>query len=288
MDRIWPRIFLSDARLREPGKVFGVEPEPLPTGCPNCGGSGLMFAFFVEEGPLAYARNEFCHVIDGQYYIGHYNSAPCPACSGDQAQAFLTKLSGLRSTELEIRLDQFEPYPGKEHALEITGQLLAMCPFPKGYVTYWSAGFGVGKTHLLMSLVNGYRIAGIAASYTVMADLLSSVRDRFSEPGHAASEILREYRGVKVLAIDEIDKVSMTPWAAETIYRLMDGRYRMRDSQLTAIAMNCEPDNLALLDERLRYLSSRMSGGVIVEVGGMDMRPAIGAQAEKELEYATD
>ena len=80
-------------------------------------------------------------------------------------------------------------------------------------------------------------------------------------------------------AIDEVDRVNTTPWVRETMFRLLDGRYQDQSRTLTLLATNTKPDDLPT---DLQYLGSRMSGGIVTQIGGADVRLALGLIKQRE------
>lgn len=264
---IWP------AEIRElgrqmPDRVWGEvkEPEYL-TDCPNCGGIGMMSAFVVAD-IAPKGSNLVLSVIQGKIKLGYRARAFCPACKGDARGAWLIRYSGLSGADLDIRLEQFKPLAGKADAHKRAGELLGLTPAPVGFVSFYG-GFGTGKTMVLKALVNGFRLAGIPAVYTTMADILAEARSMFSDPSQDAAEaLIRRYRHHRALAIDEIDRINPTGWAQETTFRLMDARYQARDVVLTVLACNSDPANMPA---GLEYLGSRMAEDMI-QVAGLDMR----------------
>ncbi len=129
---------------------------------------------------------------------------------------------------------------------------------------------GVGKSTMLMCAVNAAREANMPAVYTTVTDLLVYLRQAFDP----SSELPFDARwqmlvGVQVLALDELDEFSTTPWAMERFLRLIDERWRAMDRSLTLCATNHRvhtlPEKVAsrLRDGRARYF----------ELEGADMRP---------------
>ena len=286
----WPAEFLSDARRMGAGRVIGCEPEALVRAtCSNCGGFEQLFAFYTDSGPhqtvpSSDGRRSMRYVPElGGWFTGELKAAPCPICAGTGRTRWLERSSGLADLDLTIRLDDFKPLPGKAEARAVAAQLLALAPYPSGFVTF-HGDYGRGKTLLLKALVNGFRVANLLAVYTNMADLLAEVRDKFGDANaqNAASSLLAEYRKVRVLVLDEIDRVNLTPWAAETMFRLLDGRYSASEECLTIMGTNHDPADLGIGD--YAYLASRMTSGVVIKVGGDDMRPVQGVRARAELE----
>jgi DNA replication protein DnaC len=283
-ETIYPDSFIALAKISE--RLLVVEPPEInhPDDCSNCGGIEFMYYFEPAAGPYkhpsATAKGALRHIEGEGWYVGNLVGEDCPVCSGSQRHHYLTKISGLEDEELKIRLEDFKALDGKEEAKVMAGMILNMTPSPVGFYTFWG-DFGTGKTTLMMAVCNGFRIAGVTAAYRRMADILAEVRESFGDNSReAAEEILRRYANYKVLAIDEIDRVHLTSWSQETVFRFIDGRYQRMQRNLTLLATNTEPDEMS---QELGYLSSRMTAGQIIHVGGEDIRPAIGLQQKKEM-----
>lgn len=131
---------------------------------------------------------------------------------------------------------------------------------------------GVGKTRLLICAVNEARDAGQPAVYTTMSDLLAYLRRAFN-PDLDADGTYEErwelYRTVEVLAVDELDEFSATPWAMERFMRLIDERWRNMDRCVTLLATN---SRLSSMPEKI---ASRLRDGraLLLAITGGDMRP---------------
>lgn len=273
--RKWPAELMSLGRERQDGTVWGEVMEPnTAADCPNCGGLGRMTAFIVadvhpSEGTLVYSWIETLQKLCQGYRV----AAPCPVCKGNWKRAWLEQESGLEGLDLLVRLDQFKAFPGKEQARKLAWELLALTPKPTGFATFYG-DYGRGKSFLGKGLVNGFRLAGVLAKYVRAADMLASVRETFGDDSKNGGEILvSRYRHIPVLVVDEPDRVNLTPWANETLFRVLDDRYARKDRVLTIILTNSDPRRMP---PGLEYLGSRMSEGYLVEVAGDDMRPAAG------------
>lgn len=284
-ETIYPDSFYALAKLSE--RFLVIEPPAIqnPEDCSNCGGIEFLYYFEPVSGPYKHVPSFSkapIRFIEGEgWYSGNMVGEECPVCSGAKRFDYLKKISGLEDGELDIRIDDFKSLEGKKEAKAIAGMILSMSPKPIGFYTFWG-DFGTGKTTLMMAVINGFRIAGVTAVYRTMADILSEVKESFGENSReAAEEILRRYANYKVLAIDEIDRVHLTSWAQETIFRFIDGRYKSMALNLTMIATNTEPGEM---DDEFGYLASRMTAGQIIQLGGVDVRPAIGLQQRKRLE----
>lgn len=295
LTRIWPKeleIYRDDPR------AVPMASGPYERLCANCGGMGVMMVYLIEGGPYSTPNGGKVKWLDlppdavqpqsprvSGWYSGRMEVAPCPVCAQGRMDDYLRHNCGLREDDLEISLQNFKVtglYAGKKRAREVAGSLLAQNERPRGFVTF-TGDYGVGKSHLLKALVNGFRQVRVVSRYSTMADLMADLRDRFGEDrgGRAVEEAIDDLRQVRVLAIDELDRVNLTGWAKETMFRLLNSRYEERERLLTVMATNLSPQNLP---PELGYLSSRFTAGVIVEVPGPDVRPALGVRAEKALE----
>lgn len=282
MNRIYPDSFMALAKVSE--KFLVVDPPPVrgAEDCANCGGIGHMYYWNITGGAYRTHPGRNATYVEGEgWYAGELVGEPCPVCNGDEQTEFLRRVCGLEGADLEIRLDNFKALPGKDEARTHAGFLLSQTPAPTGFVTLYG-DYGVGKTTLLKALVNGFRLAGVVARYARMTDILDEVRATFgNDAKNAAAEVVRLHRDIRVLCVDEVDRVYLTDWAVNVMFALLDDRYTTMGKRLTVMATNSAPDEL---DPKLEYLASRMQAGVITQVGGADVRPAIGLKNRKDME----
>ncbi len=281
MNTIFPREFYN-----LPGKrIFACIPSksPNPNDCENCGGSGYMYAKVAESGPYDSPPGGLHFFIDElmKYFIGETISALCPVCKGNHVMNRKLNPCGLSGDDLFSSFDDFINLPGNEQARSTMEKIIFSSKNPCGIVTI-SGGFGTGKTRLAKISINEARKQNLHVLYTTAPDLLGELRESYSISGEWGFEkILAKFKRAEVLAIDEIDKVNITPWALETLFRIVDMRYELRTVKLTIFTMNTRPDDLP---EALGYLSSRLKEGLIIEVTSPDVRPAKGLQAKMDLE----
>jgi DNA replication protein DnaC len=233
-----------------------------------------MFAFMVDAGPFD-DRPQFApkgkvyKVYKDKWYVGKSQSYPCPVCQGDMRAFYLESNCGLYGVDLNLRIEQFRPMPGKEKARKAA--LRYMEEGPQGFVTLWGE-FGTGKSMLLKILVNQFRVQGHHSTYINTPDMLGRFKRAYSDTEVATEDLIDEYKNVRMLALDELDKVRWTAWDKETMQRLLDERYNRREGRLTIMAMNQKPEQM---EQHLGYLKSRMEGGEIVHLAGADVRPAL-------------
>lgn len=83
---------------------------------------------------------------------------------------------------------------------------------------------GTGKTHLAAAIANSIMETGKYVVFGTMIDLLGQIKEMFKYDGGEA-EMLRKYKTVPLLVIDDIGKEPPTDWAVSTIYNIINGRY---------------------------------------------------------------
>lgn len=185
----------------------------------------------------------------------------CPTCHDGELAKRLDEMSQLTGWLKSARLLDYRVTPGNNSAFTIIRDFLHN---PNGMLTLWGAN-GLGKTHLLASLINRLTGERIGAVYYTLPDLLDVLREAVGADQYN-SRIGRLFT-VHVLAIDELDKARLTEWAEEKLYQLVDTRYRQIDHLGTLFAMNVNPAEMGL-----PYLYSRMLEGKIIQICGEDMR----------------
>lgn len=238
--------------------------------CLNCMDQEFVYCREItRSGPL--------HWIGNRRFHSNLRSAPCPVCRGDYLGEWLSQNCGLLGMELndkpalEITIVDVSPSKGQEDAFQAAWNLLAELPMPKTWALF-SGEYGRGKTHILAGLVNACRVAGVYALYSKSETILSELKDTFTEGStKTTDQVRRKFESVPVLVVDELDRVKWTEWAGEQLFAILNARYdRGRPAWF---ASNLGPTALSEKAEPLAALVSRLSAGIMVAVGGADLRP---------------
>jgi DNA replication protein DnaC len=248
--------------------------------CPNCYDRKVVMTFKLTNGmnflkSVPYAKAKYFDRGEKKgWLLGETQLEDCPVCSQGRMQEWLTRKSRLSGKELEVRLDGFFThgvYAGKKQAKQAAVDMLARNREAVGMLTFWG-DYGTGKTHLQKALINGFRMIGMLSVYTTAADMLDDIRSRFSDDHGVVSvtAAIEEYSKIRVLAIDELDKINLTGWVKETISRIFEARGKAE--VLTIVGTNMNPDTMPA---EFGYLASRMRGGVVANVPAPDMRPVM-------------
>ena len=89
----------------------------------------------------------------------------------------------------------------------------------------FSGGPGIGKSHLCAGIVES---VDRRAHWIQTADFMASLRRTFNAAGDSAEDLITEVQEVSLLVLDDLGAERLTGYAEETIYRIVDARYRER------------------------------------------------------------
>jgi hypothetical protein len=227
-------------------------PSARQPACPDCGG----FGFVRLDVPVTDHR--FGKLVR------------CP-CKFQEDLERLQKLSGLTELERALRLSDIRTNgrPQTTAMVEACGKFL---DHPFGTLVLHGTS-GNAKTVALQACVNALVGVGVEAVYITAFDLISYIREAFTETNEVKNESAYErtvrFGTVTFLALDEFDKIKMTDWVTQQVTDLIDRRYRLGlDQQAgTMIAMNGTPRDLP------DWIYSRLSQGEIIRNDDSDLRP---------------
>lgn len=242
--------------------------------CQNCGDSeGFMYAFIVRQ--EARATHEFVD-RNGRKRVLHADlqSRPCPVCRGGQMEEWILRNNGTSGMYVgtkvatSVRVVGETPKSGQEEAWAAAMRLLAELPDPKTWGLF-VGGYGTGKTHLLMSMINAARKVGVLARYTTTDKMLMHLQSTFSDDA-SLSKVRDEYVKVPVLVLDEFHRIKWSEWAGQQVFAVLNERYTFH--RPVWLGSNEGPEDLAEKAEPLAALMSRMREGEVAVFTNADMR----------------
>ena len=226
------------------------QPNEQPV-CDVCGGFGF-FRYDVD-------------VTDPRF--GKLNRCTCKAQEDAER---LQRLSGLTEQERNVRLANII-VNGRPDTMAMVKACADFLIERYGFLTIHGTS-GNAKTLALQACVNALVDVGVEAVYITAFDLISYIREAFNDDhkvkdDSAYGRIVR-FGTVAFLAVDEFDKVKMSPWVIEQMTDLIDRRYRLGQNHEagTMIAMNGSPEELPA------WIYSRMSQGTIIRNNDPDLR----------------
>ena len=251
---------------------LGFPEDEKSSGCSNCNGGGAIVLSWAVAGPYTTIPSGGIPMqMDGQWFKTERKSYYCPICNAEDARfvrAALAEDSGLQDNELRFRLNYIDGMEGKDIALREANMLLARAPSTTGFYTFFG-DYGVGKSGILKSVVASLTAMGVKSKYVRANDLLTMVRHTYNDKNKDEVAVMDSFSAYQLLAVDEVDRVSMTDWAKATLFAILDNRYNMRDRRATLLATNQFPDSMG---GDWEYLMSRMEDGGRIPVGGKSLR----------------
>jgi len=143
-----------------------------------------------------------------------------------------------------------------------------------------TGNYGVGKTLLLMALVNSAILARIRARYCTAESMLQDIRETFDQQTarRITADVIAEYCRVPVLAIDELDRANFnSSWVSTQYFEIVNRR--LHSDVLTLFASNKTIDELSYCGEPLSAIASRLSAGLVADIASADLRPLLCARA---------
>ncbi len=162
---------------------------------------------------------------------------PCPKCGTRDYAAH----SGLSADELKITaqmIGAIGSQTDKETQAMLRWLVEQVIAHPAGWLTLWGS-YGTAKTMAVQAMVAGLVRSGTQARFYHAKRLEQGWFDDMR--GDTANAQL--YRRVRVLAIDEADKINLkSDWTRAAWQELMDDRYRSGLSGKTCTLLICQGD----------------------------------------------
>lgn len=217
-----------------------------------------------------------CQICGGVGYVrlGNGKVEYCP--NVDIWRLPQSKLIGLSKPELEsMSFDNILPIGNITKAVEAVDKVITR---GFGWVYLWGS-WGVGKTLLLKnSVASVIRLGAGEARYARFATILDHLRQGFDNDTELSR--LNDWAGVKLLAVDEFDRVRDTEYAQERRFMLFDLRYEqaLAKQGITLFASNQNPQELP------GYLFDRVRDGrfTTIKIEAPSIRPGLDWEAQDE------
>ena len=227
--------------------------------CPTCHGMRFVYARNIDA------------VTDRRHASRH-----CPDCSSTDAQILARQLRRRARSGIPTFCGAFATYltdtPEKGAARD------AAVEWAGGVGPPWLFLFGstgTGKSHLAQAAA-AQALQSVPVLYRVVADLLAELRTAIAKERRDqiealnSEDLVREYRDVPVLVLDDLGAHNQTDYAQDTIMRILDHRYA--EHMPTLITTNASPRSL---DPRLvdRLMDGERCRQVRMEWGSFRVTP---------------
>lgn len=139
----------------------------------------------------------------------------------------LFSISQVGDRYLQADFKNFQMRAGSENALKVSQYYVDKFEtFGRESLLLWGDP-GNGKTHLAAAIHNALREKGMVVVFVSMPDLLSKIKATFNRNNKESEEqILRALSICDLLIIDDLGAEKTSDWVEETIFKIIDNRYR--------------------------------------------------------------
>ena len=150
---------------------------------------------------------------------------------------------------------------------------------------YIEGNYGTGKTHLAAAIALQLIEAGVPVICKTSIDLLTDIKRSFDSHDISEDSVLRAYKEVDLLVIDDLGKEQVTEWSISTLYNILNDRYE--DMRPTIITTNFGSDDLIAVEtpkgsngSRIKAIVSRLREvSTVLTMVGEDYRSYEGEDA---------
>ncbi len=129
----------------------------------------------------------------------------------------------------------------------------------------WSHGYGVGKTHLLVSALWEAARLGHTIAFYDEPGLLSAIRDTYNGNDKSDKSIIEQAKSAHVFGMDDLGRgyvrAQSIEWYQDIMYQILNERYNV--SRPTLVTSNMSPDRLG----------QRLGGAAYSRLCGLCPRP---------------
>lgn len=216
---------------------------PAELECPDCHGLG----FFRADLPVGHPKFGKPIACDNPFHTASRLGRIAQASNlhaGDLARRLADITPIVKRRMVEKDGENIEVITGNKAMLDAAAAMVAK---PYGWLYIWG-GPGNAKSEVLISVVNEINESGRGpAMYCTYSHLVNWVRDAFkdgAEDGYI--QRFERLKGIKLLAVDEMDKARDTDFSNEFRFQFLDEKYRqaiLGESQMI-FASNTNPNTL--------------------------------------------
>ena len=192
--------------------------------------------FFEEEDsicPLCYGTG--LEVVPGK-------GARACACRKQKAHSTLIEKARIPRRYTDCHFHSYKVFnPSQERAFKYATKLAMEYPaVDRGLL--FTGSVGVGKTHLVVSILKSLTERGFSCLFYEFGALLKNIQDSYNNVSKTSElKILAPVFDAEVLVLDEIGAAKPTDWVRDTMAHIINSRYN--DRKLTIFTTN-------YLDER--------------------------------------
>ena len=240
-------------------------PAPPPETCEFCGATlyheGLVFPLLGKRPEICFwnPSPQRCTCEGAAAYWAEYDvqeerrkQEAAEVENAKRRKQRIERLLGRSGIKKRFRQRTFEHFkadtPERKRWLRVAKEYADR--FPEKLVTgeglYIEGNYGTGKTHLAAAIALQLIEAGVPVVCKTSIELLMDIRKAFDGREVSEEAILRAYKDVDLLIIDDLGKEQVTEWSISTLYNIINDRYE--DMKPTIITTNFGSDDLIAVE----------------------------------------
>ena len=202
--------------------------------------------------PICLNKGDIARAVQTEQGWWTYALSPCKCL---KIRSTITKMhrSGLKDIIKDYTFDKYETANPWQETVKATAMEYAK--EPSGWF-FIGGQTGAGKTHLCTAICREFLLAGTEVKYMLWRDEVVQIKQLVNEY-EQYSELMEQYKNVKVLYIDDLFKTgkgpdgqSQRPTSADinAAFEILNGRYN-DPKKLTIISSECTIEDLLDIDE---------------------------------------
>ncbi|WP_235190334.1 ATP-binding protein [Lysinibacillus sp. BF-4] len=139
----------------------------------------------------------------------------------------LFAISDVGNRYQNVTFTNFTVRPGTENSLKLAKHYVSRFNKENPNALLFFGEPGNGKTHLAAAVHNALVAQGHVIVFISMTDLLNKIKSTFNKAAkETQDDILKALAVCDLLIIDDIGAEKISDWVEETVYRILDTRYR--------------------------------------------------------------
>lgn len=145
----------------------------------------------------------------------------------------LFSVSKLGDRFAQCRFESFEERLGTETALQVCRKYADTFDPADGIGVLLWGNPGTGKSHLAAAVCHALLHKGYTVVFQSVPELLGRLRDSYGNGGgETEREIMRALMDADLVVLDDLGAEKVTDWTLDTLFRLVDGRYRAKRAMI--------------------------------------------------------
>jgi DNA replication protein DnaC len=194
---------------------------------------------FIKERVVRWLAPDRCSCEKSQEYWAKVDEEERIALEAEAAQLRekelaarvnrLIKNSDIPPRFMDCTFENYRKTPENQIAVAVASQYAQEFETlkNKGQGLLFSGPVGTGKTHLAVAIGMEVLRKGYGVVFGTVASLLGTIRDTFDDDSQFTErEAVNRLIQVGLLILDDLGKEKVTPWVEQTLYEIIDARYK--------------------------------------------------------------